>query len=93
MNKARRTRIQGIIDALVAATAVADLHDLKTMVEEICEEEQEALDNRPESFQYSEAGERSQAAITALEEAADALGEAHEALDRADGQLNEAIEN
>lgn len=59
--------------------------ELKEQVDLIMEEEQEALDNMPESFQEGEKGERAQAAIEALENASSAFEEV-------DQYLNEAIE-
>jgi hypothetical protein len=58
MNKERRKRLQNVIDTL------------KDMVDElyaIQEEEQEAYDNLPESFQEGERGEKMSDAIDTLD--------------------------
>jgi uncharacterized protein YukE len=58
MNKDRRKRLQNVIDAL------------RNMVDElyaIQEEEQEAYDNLPESFQEGERGEKMSDAIDTLD--------------------------
>lgn len=47
MNKQRRNRLQKVIDKL---------EELKEEVSSICEEEQEAYDNMPESLQDGERG-------------------------------------
>ena len=77
------------IDELAAAV-VAD-------VESIRDDEQEAYDNMPESFQQGERGEQSQAAIEALEASIDMIGtpsddksDAAESLQSAIDYLNEA---
>lgn len=49
MNKQRRNRLQKVIDKL---------EELKEEVSSICEEEQEAYDNIPESLQDGEIGIR-----------------------------------
>lgn len=74
MNKERRKRIDEIID---------QLNDIKDEIGSVLEEEQEAFDNMPESFQDGERGEAAQVSIDALEnanssaeETTDNLGEA-----------------
>ena len=54
MNNARRKEIN---------TLIAELEDLKSRLESVLEEEQEYLDNMPESFQGGEKGEKAQSAI------------------------------
>ena len=51
MNKDRRNRLSGVIDTI--ADAISEL-------EEIRDEEQDALDSLPESLQYSSKGEMMQ---------------------------------
>lgn len=46
---------------------------LKEQVENISEEEQEALDNMPESFQYSERGDAMGEYVTDLDDAASSI--------------------
>ncbi len=56
------------------ADADSKAADIVSTVESIRDDEQEAYDNMPESFQQGERGEASQAAIEALQSAADMLG-------------------
>lgn len=74
MNKQRRTRIEEIIATLDGIYEV--LNDLEC-------EEQQALDNMPESFQESERGERMQEIIDYLSDAASSIEEAEESLNSA----------
>ena len=67
MNKARRISITKIADSLQA---------LKSDVESIQSEEQDAYDNLPESLQDSERGDRMQEAIDNLEDALTLIDEA-----------------
>lgn len=61
MNDARRKRL---------AAASQLISDAKAILEEVRDEEQEAFDAMPESFQNGEKGEKSQEAIDSLDEAA-----------------------
>ena len=74
MNKDRRKEINQLI---------AELEDLKSRVESVLEEEQEYLDNMPESFQEGEKGEKAQAAIEALENTQQSIEEAIDNLNTA----------
>lgn len=67
MNKARRISITKIADSLQA---------LKSDVESIQSEEQDAYDNLPESLQDSERGDRMQEAIDNLDDALTLIDEA-----------------
>lgn len=67
MNKARRISITKIADSLQA---------LKSDVESIQCEEQEAYDNLPESIQDGERGDRMQDAIDNLDDALNLIDEA-----------------
>lgn len=67
MNNERRKRLAQVIEKVTALSAVFD--ELRSEIEEIRDEEQEYLDNMPESLQSGERGENAQAAIDALEEA------------------------
>ena len=60
MNANRRKQLQNIIDAIEEA---------KLQLETLKDEEQECFDNLPESFQYSERGERMEEIIGYLEDA------------------------
>lgn len=64
MNAARRKVIAAAIDGLSAVRA---------RLEEIRDEEQEAFDALPESFQDGEQGQAMQSAIEALEEAIETI--------------------
>lgn len=66
MNNARRKEIN---------TLIAELEEIKSRIESVLEEEQEYLDNMPESFQYGEKGEKAQSAIDALEYAVQSIEE------------------
>ena len=61
MNKERRKRL---------ASVTSKLEEAKEAVEALCEEEQDAYDNLPESLQDSERGEQMSDCIDALGEAA-----------------------
>jgi len=76
MNKQRRKAIQQALDQLA---------DIRSSVEEINTEEQDAFDNLPESFQDSERGETLQEAIDLLETAAGDIDEVIDALEQAQG--------
>ena len=71
MNKARRKRIQDV---------QTQLEVLKQEIDSIMAEEQEALENMPESLQESERGEAMQEAIYALESAFNSCDELDEYL-------------
>lgn len=76
MNQDRRKRlekIQGLIDDAIA------------QLEEIREEEQEAFDNMPESFQDGERGETMQEHISNMEDAESSLDDARSSLDEVMG--------
>lgn len=76
MNKARRTRLAAIYDKIT---------ELQEMIGEIRDEEQEAMDNMPESLQGSERYETMEAAVSALEEAIDNMGYAADSVEEAIG--------
>lgn len=76
MNNTRRKQIQEIIDKL---------EELKSDVEMLKDEEQEAFDNLPEGIQASERGE-------AMETAAYNLEEAYDYMDSVIDSLTESIE-
>ena len=59
MNKERRKRLQEVID---------QLENLKEEVSSICEEEQEAYDNMPESLQDADRGSQIYENISNLED-------------------------
>lgn len=59
MNKQRRQQIKD---------AIALIEEARAMLECVMEEEQEAFDNLPESFQYSERGEQMEENISIIED-------------------------
>ncbi|KJL49536.1 hypothetical protein RS84_00010 [Microbacterium hydrocarbonoxydans] len=71
MNKTRRNEIAAVVKRL--NDLAAEISDLRDTVETIRDEEQEYHDNMPESFQYGERGQASEAAISELEDALSAL--------------------
>lgn len=76
MNAPRRKSIQEVID---------QLEELKSTIETIMDEEQEAYDNLPENLQGSERGE-------AMSEAADNLDSAYNSMDEVLEYLTAAID-
>ena len=87
MNKARRTQLNRIQEQV--ARLVGQIEDLKSKVEVLLEQEQEAFDNMPESFQEGEKGERAQEAINAIQNIFDGLESAETDLDL-EGDFDEA---
>ena len=77
MNKDRRARISAL---------QAQLQDIMSALDEIRNEEQEAYDNLPESFQYGERGDAMTDAIDNLDEAASTLEDVDSYLDDAKGE-------
>jgi len=71
MNKARRKALSQIIDQIEA---------LETALEEFTAEEQDALDNIPDSLAQSDRAISLQEAVDAMESAAVSLEEAREAI-------------
>jgi len=76
MNKARRKAIDEL---------VAKFEDLKCDIESIQEEEQEYLDNMPESLQGGEKGDIAQTAIDEMDSAISSLDEAISSIETAGG--------
>lgn len=74
MNNDRRNRLQEVKESL---------DDVISQIEEIKDEEQEALDNMPESLQQSERGAKMQTAIDTMDEAISAIGGVQQAIDEA----------
>lgn len=72
MNNVRRKQLQEIQD---------ELRGIYERLDILCEEEQEAYDNMPESLQGSERGERAQDAIDAIEGVRDQVLEAADGID------------
>lgn len=76
MNYIRRKQIEEVVQKL---------SDLQGDIESICADEQEAFDNLPESFQYSERGETMQEAIDNLDYASSSIDEVIDYLTEAQG--------
>ena len=76
MNKSRRKRIAAAIDNLERITNYDSIESIKSEIEDILWEEEDAYDNMPENLQYSMRGEESSEAIDNLQEAVDLLEEA-----------------
>jgi polyhydroxyalkanoate synthesis regulator phasin len=74
MNNKRRESITKLI---------GQIDDLKSQIETLTEEEQDAYDNMPESLQGGDKGDAAQAAIDALESAVSSLEEAVGSLEEA----------
>lgn len=74
MNNARRKEIQGVID---------DLENIMDRIEQISADEEEYLENMPESFQEGEKGDRAQEVIDTLDTARQSAEEAQGALEDA----------
>lgn len=74
MNKSRRTQISKIWDKII---------ELKQELEMLRDEEQEAFDNLPESFQYGEKGEKMESAINEMDQAISSMEEVEQNLEEA----------
>lgn len=72
MNNTRRKQLQRI---------QGELRDIYERLDILCDEEQEAYDNMPESLQDTERGEKSQNAINTLESVRDQVLEAADEID------------
>lgn len=88
MNNERRKQVEGI-KARIAAM-VAEAENIKNDAEAIRDDEQEYRDNMPESFADGEKGEKSEAAIEALDQVIQDLESLIE--NDFDDQLNTAVE-
>lgn len=74
MNAQRRKEIQAVLCALA---------DLRSRVETLQNDEQEAFDNMPEGLQTSDRGQASEAAASALDDALSAFDEIETSLNEA----------
>lgn len=77
MNRERRKTLAELTTRV--DSAIEDLTALKGEIEDVRDEEQEYLDNMPESLQEGDRAMAAQAAIDSLEEAIDAIEEATDA--------------
>lgn len=71
MNNERRKRLAVVQKMLEAA--FEKITEARDLIDEIKDEEQEAFDAMPESFQEGERGQKAQAAIESMQEAYDDL--------------------
>lgn len=74
MNKSRRAELKSIITLI---------EDAKDRLETVLSEEEESKDGTPESLQYTERYEQSEAACERLTEAVDSLDDAIDAVNQA----------
>lgn len=107
MNKQRRSRIRIIcenLNQLPQETDKAKLlercNDIKSEIDDVQYDEEDAFDNMPENLQYSMRGEESQDAIDSMQNASDALDELSEdsniddiykAIDIAEDEISDII--
>lgn len=76
MNKQRRKELEAILN---------ELADLRSRLETVKDEEQDAYDNMPEGLQSSERGEKAEQACSSLDDALTAF-------DEIDSAINDAME-
>lgn len=74
MNQIRRKKIR---------KAIETLNNVRSVVDQILDEEQDSFDNTPEALQDSEKGDKMQEAISQLEDAVDNIDDAIESLEEA----------
>lgn len=77
MNEERREKLRG---------AVRKLSDVQSIVEVVCDKEEDCLDNYPESLQGTERFERAETAVDNLNDALEKLEEAKEHIQTAISQ-------
>lgn len=92
MNNARRKTLRDIIKTFGTLVDIQALEDLKGEVEQARDDEQEYLDNMPESLQGGDKGQAAEAAISALEQAIEALETAVDALQGIEANLEEVAQ-
>ena len=73
MNKQRRATIAKAFDKIAEAMEI---------LEGVKDEEQEALDNLPDSFRYGERGEEMEGYVEMLDEAINSLDDANSVIDQ-----------
>ena len=73
MNRDRRKALKVVLGQMEELTA--KIEEVKEALQEVIDEEEEALGNLPESIQDSERGETMQGYIDAMEEVMEALDE------------------
>ena len=73
MNRERRKSLKVILGQMEELTSY--IEEVKEALQEVIDEEEEALGNLPENIQESERGEQMQGYIDAMEEVVEALDE------------------
>lgn len=73
MNKTRRKSLKGILGRMDELTAI--IEEVKEDLQGVLDEEEEAMENLPESLQEGERGQQMQEYINTLAEVIDSLGE------------------
>jgi len=77
MNNERRDKLRG---------AMRKLTDVQSIVETVCDKEEDCLDNYPENLQGTERYEQAETAVDSLNDALEKLGEAKEYIENAISQ-------
>lgn len=80
MNKARRAQIDAVIKAL-EGISLPSFEEIISNIETVRDEEQEYLDNMPDSLKEGEKGQNAQAAVDKFEEVIDTLRTLQDTLD------------
>ena len=98
MNNTRRKSLEVIKDALEELSNRIDMAKVETegqnsAIEELKDEEQEYMDNMPESLQSGERYENADAAVSAMDEAYNSIDSAMNSLQEAYDYLQEAMES
>lgn len=65
MNERRREQLRSV---------VVELESARSIVDAVCDKEQDCMDNYPENFQYTEQFERTETAVDSLERRAGKAG-------------------
>lgn len=94
MNNVRRKRITNVITNIKASTSVYSdkLGELQADIDSIIGDEQEALDNMPESLMDSDRYTTMESAVEALQSALDAVDELSSFLSESIDSVTESLE-
>lgn len=90
MNNVRRKALRKVLDSISDVRFMLD-EELKSALEELRDEEQEALDNMPENLEGTERYESIENALELLESAYENLDNAVCTLEEAEDNIEEAI--
>lgn len=77
MNERRREQLRSVVVKLERARSIVDA---------VCDKEQDCMDNYPENLQYTERFERTETAVDSLNDALEKLEEAQEHIQNAISQ-------